>query len=230
MTSNVLETIRQALRSGPINSTESHPLEAERARLFFAEADRKKLIDLFAQRARSSGASVHVVGELNKLSETIGTIISDGERLAVDRPDVISERLGSGFLNQLKESYRTVVARQLDREEIFKINVAITPVDFAIAETGSIIISAGSDRSRMSSLTSDKHIALIWADQIVPDLMDLPAQFKRVFADNVPPGFTIISGPSKTADIEMNLVIGVHGPGELHLIVLLKGIAGNPPK
>jgi L-lactate dehydrogenase complex protein LldG len=60
------------------------------------------------------------------------------------------------------------------------------------------------------------HIVLLPADRIVPDLMDWTA----AYTDRpLPEGFTLITGPSKTADIELKLVVGVHGPSSLHVII-----------
>lgn len=220
MNNEVINRIRQALGSGPIASAERVEVRLEAARLFDSDLDRAKLVELFVERAGSSGASVHVLESADGLVDTIGKLIPADARTAVDRPDVINARLGCDLLERLGQTIQVVPAHQLDENEMFEIYAAITPVDFAVAETGSIIISAGEGRSRMVSLTAEVHVGLVWVDQIVPDLMDLSDQFAKSYPDGVPTGVNIITGPSKTADIEMNLVIGVHGPAELHLIVL----------
>jgi L-lactate utilization protein LutC len=62
------------------------------------------------------------------------------------------------------------------------------------------------------------HVAVAGREQILPDLFDLFDG--RLAADRLPASVSIITGPSKTGDIELRLVTGVHGPGEIHVVVI----------
>lgn len=100
--------------------------------------------------------------------------------------------------------------------------VGITGVTAALAATGSLIVESGAGRYRSASLLPDVHIALMRAEQILPDLESW-AEAQRAAAY---PAFrqasntTVISGPSKTADIAHQLVKGAHGPREVHVMIL----------
>jgi L-lactate dehydrogenase complex protein LldG len=101
-------------------------------------------------------------------------------------------------------------------DDLFGIDVAVTGAELGIAETGTVVLHAGPSQARRISLTAKMHIVLLPADRIVPDLMDWTA----AYTDRpLPEGFTLITGPSKTADIELKLVVGVHGPSSLHVII-----------
>jgi L-lactate dehydrogenase complex protein LldG len=104
-----------------------------------------------------------------------------------------------------------------DREGIFAADVGITGVDYLIGETGSVVLSARPDQPRALSLLPPVHIAVARCEQIVPDLFDLlqPETFS-----SLPSSLVLITGPSKTGDIELKLVTGVHGPGELHVVLI----------
>ena len=67
------------------------------------------------------------------------------------------------------------------------------------------------------SLVPMFHVAIVEASQILPDMVDL---FERLGRDGDRSNFVLISGPSKTADIEMTMVTGVHGPGIVHILLL----------
>ncbi len=95
--------------------------------------------------------------------------------------------------------------------DVWQADIGITLADFAIAETGSIVLSAGSQRARLASLTPPTHIALV--KEIVPTL-------EEAFARMTDRTSVIITGTSRTADIEGVLVRGVHGPKELIVIKL----------
>lgn len=103
-----------------------------------------------------------------------------------------------------------------DRDEPFDADVGITGVSCAVAETGSISVTSGQGRRRLASLAVPYHIAIVRAGQIVPDLLDWGVQA----GGDRPAVETLVSGPSKTADIELNLVIGVHGPGQEHIVIV----------
>jgi L-lactate utilization protein LutC len=101
------------------------------------------------------------------------------------------------------------------REPFFAADVGITGVVHLIAETGSLVVETGAG-PRSESLLPPVHIAVADRSQIVADLFDLfPAGGRAM-----PSCLTLITGPSKTGDIELKLVTGVHGPGEVHVILI----------
>ena len=102
------------------------------------------------------------------------------------------------------------------------VRVGITGVNAALAATGSLALESGAGRYRSASLLPDLHIALMRAEQILPDLESWQAAQER---DGYPAftsasNTTLISGPSKTADIGHELVKGAHGPREVHVLIL----------
>ena len=94
--------------------------------------------------------------------------------------------------------------------------VGLTGSSGAIAETGSLILAGGQGRPQAPSLLPPVHIALLERERIFPSL----AEFMRQPDIREFPSLVLVSGPSRTADIEMTLTIGVHGPGELHVFVI----------
>jgi L-lactate utilization protein LutC len=101
-------------------------------------------------------------------------------------------------------------------DAMFSADVGITSAAAAIAETGSLVCTSGPDCWRGLSLIPPIHVAVIRADQILPDLLD----WFSGPPEPLPANITLISGPSKTADIEGILITGVHGPGEVHVVVV----------
>ncbi len=101
----------------------------------------------------------------------------------------------------------------------FDADAGVTDVAGAIAEAGSLIYSSAPARGRGLMLAPPVHVAIVRADQIVPDLLDHMRDQRRHKPGDLPAGQCLITGPSKTADIEGVLVTGVHGPGKV--VVLL---------
>jgi L-lactate dehydrogenase complex protein LldG len=109
------------------------------------------------------------------------------------------------------------------RTAAFAADLGITGVDYLIAETGTLVTCTRSDNPRSPSLTSPVHLVVASRDQVLPDLFDLFARFAISSGPPLLPScLTLITGPSKTGDIELRLVTGVHGPGEV-LVVLVEG-------
>ena len=96
-------------------------------------------------------------------------------------------------------------------------DAGVTEVDYAVAETGTLVIRHRPEHGRLLSLVPFVHVAVIEPKAFLPDLIDL---FEVLSRDGVGSGVTMISGPSKTADIEMNVVTGVHGPNVVKAFVL----------
>ncbi|WP_026474598.1 LutC/YkgG family protein [Alkaliflexus imshenetskii] len=96
--------------------------------------------------------------------------------------------------------------------------VAVTGCDFLVARSGSVLVSSLSGKGRKVHVSAQTHIVLAGASQIRPFIRDAIASFKMKY-ENLPSWFTLITGPSRTADIEKTLVTGVHGPKRLIVFI-----------
>ena len=103
------------------------------------------------------------------------------------------------------------------RHELFAdIDAGLTTCDAALAETGSLVLTSGVKRPRLLSLVPPLHIAVVRSGDVYPRMADWMAAFD---VTRMPSNIILISGPSKSADIEQVLAYGVHGPKQL--VVLL---------
>jgi len=100
--------------------------------------------------------------------------------------------------------------------DIFGYEVGISTAQAGIAETGTLVLDSACERHRLVSLVPPVHIAIINASAIVETLGDALTLLQK---KEISPAITFITGPSRTADIELTLAIGVHGPQELYVIV-----------
>lgn len=105
------------------------------------------------------------------------------------------------------------------RDQFFAANIGISAVEYLIAETGTVVVTSGPDDPRSVSLLPPVHIAVAHREQLLPDLFDLFEAMQEKGLDALPAGMALITGPSKTGDIELKLVTGVHGPGEVHVVL-----------
>ena len=87
---------------------------------------------------------------------------------------------------------------------------------YGLADTGSVVLAASPEEPRARSLLPDVHITLLREDWILPGLDELFAALGK----DLPSALAIVTGPSRSADIEQKLAIGVHGPREVHVVLL----------
>ena len=92
----------------------------------------------------------------------------------------------------------------------------VSEASWGIAETGSVVLASSPEEPRSRSLLPWTHVSLLREDRVLADLDEL---FARV-RDDVPSALAIVTGPSRTADIEQTLMVGVHGPGDVHVVLL----------
>lgn len=104
------------------------------------------------------------------------------------------------------------------KDEVFNIDAGITSTYGAIAETGALILWSSKEEPRQMSLVPPIHIAVLQADKIYNTFLEVMQ--KENWANGMPTNVFLISGPSKTADIELTLAFGVHGPKELIVLVV----------
>jgi len=101
--------------------------------------------------------------------------------------------------------------------DIFSYDVGISTVQAAIAETGTLVLVSADERHRLVSLVPPVHIAIVDASRICETLGEALTLLRN--GRELSRAVTFITGPSRTADIELTLTVGVHGPQELYVIV-----------
>jgi L-lactate dehydrogenase complex protein LldG len=87
---------------------------------------------------------------------------------------------------------------------------------YALADTGSVVLAASPEEPRARSLLPAAHVTLVREDRILPGLDELLA----AVAGSLPSALAIVTGPSRSADIEQHLAVGVHGPGDVHIVLV----------
>ncbi len=187
------------------------PDDLEIARVIAPDDD---VVRVFLDRAAE--AKIHpyrVTDEKDLIDLVAGIVEKAGARSVLIPAEELPAR--EGVIARLKQGGVTLLDPD-DPDAAFDADVGITAVTAAVAETASICLTSGDRRRRLASLAVPVHVGVVRAEQILPDLLDWFAsdQTARTASE------VLVSAPSKTADIELSLVMGVHGPKEEHVIVL----------
>jgi L-lactate dehydrogenase complex protein LldG len=125
--------------------------------------------------------------------------------------------LESGWLEDMKEfSFDPVTT-----DDLAGCDASITLCEHLIARTGTIVLSSQQLSGRTTSVYAPIHICIAYTHQLVFDVSDSLAQFKKE-SDQLPSMISYATGPSRTADIEKTLVVGVHGPKEVYCFLVEK--------
>jgi L-lactate dehydrogenase complex protein LldG len=116
------------------------------------------------------------------------------------------------------------------RAAVAAADLGLTGVDLAVAETGTLVMMSGAGRPRTTSLLPTVHVAVFDRDALVESLEQVGLVLEA-WHDGEPPRergavINFITGPSRTADIELTLTRGVHGPKEVHAIFVEQGLGG----
>jgi L-lactate utilization protein LutB len=147
-----------------------------------------------------------------------------------DRPAQFSAALtalgGQVILPYSKEDVREAIKRIVrgrsvvttEAGDVTTAEVGINFADYALADTGSLVFLSESRESRLISLLPPVHVAVVAREKILSGLDELFTLVPQPVAQSS--AMVLITGPSRTADIEMRLVRGVHGPGEIHVIIV----------
>jgi L-lactate dehydrogenase complex protein LldG len=104
--------------------------------------------------------------------------------------------------------------------ELFDCDLGVTSAQWAVAETGTLVLESESERHRLASLVPPVHVAIIESRQIRRTLGEVLQVLSERGVDDLSRAVTFITGPSRTSDIELTLAIGVHGPAELYVIII----------
>ena len=192
-----------------------------------APYDKHELSHGFARMNTDQSSSVEICGQFKTSLEAV-----DGHCVIVQGDDGIVKALNQIVRGQYiaisdnPEVERLLHLTDLAIEElgiapnahdIFRFDVGISTVQAAIAETGTLVLDSARERHRFVSLVPPVHIAIVRASQIYRTLSDVLSLIRK--DKEISPAVTFITGPSRTADIELTLAIGVHGPQKLYVII-----------
>jgi len=201
---NILKKIRKAL-------TQTTPLPfpaGEGTSTVFKPVLQELEIEFGEQFSKLLGKFVYCV-DIEELETQLSTIISHNkwERIFFKENEVRSI-FSNSFLG--KSSY----------PDLATADAAITTCEALVARTGTIIMSTAQKSGRTTSVYAEIHICIAFTDQLVYDVKDGLQLIKERYAGRMPSLVTFATGPSRTADIEKTLVVGVHGPKEVYVFLV----------
>ena len=118
-------------------------------------------------------------------------------------------------------------SREQIRQASARADIGLTTADFAIAETGTLVLMSSQQQGRLASLLPHTHIAIVSEDALVPTFADVVKllRLRRLTSPDgrLPTNISLHTGPSRTADIEQTLHRGMHGPKDAHVILVSTG-------
>jgi L-lactate dehydrogenase complex protein LldG len=176
------------------------------------------LVEIFKQNLELVGGHCVIAQGDTEIARALTNIISDlqktnlrAQRIAIsDNP--IVERL-----MHLTDLEIEALAIAPNASDIFSYDVGISTTQAAIAETGTLVLVSADERHRLVSLVPPIHIAIVDASRICETLGEALELLRN--GRDLSRAVTFVTGPSRTADIELTLTVGVHGPQELYVIV-----------
>ncbi|QTA82128.1 Lactate utilization protein LUD domain-containing [Desulfonema limicola] len=208
----IFARLESAVQHGSFNISEPGKPE-------IPDLDKKQKIDLLKKNMEAVRTQVHVV-EKEKWIDILKNIIKDKNiNSLVYGPGT---EIGTVLEQSLGEYREKLIKYDRDIEDfksiIFESDAGITTTLGAAADTGALILWPDEKEPRLISLVPSIHIAVLKAENIYAGFSQ--AVEKQRWAEKMPTNALLISGPSKTADIELTLAFGVHGPKELIVLVL----------
>ena len=217
-----LQRVKEAVVEG--NRAGAAPKLPDRAGVGY-QGDGPDPVQRFCQELAAAGGTGYVAADTLAVMHTIQSILQthNARKILLSRGGVIERLNLPAKLQELGLDVKTLDDLQANPwEDLFAADVGITNVHRLIAETGTVVLASKPNEPRSASLLPPVHIALAERSQLLPDLFDLFDLFSPVstLSKTPPPScLSLITGPSKTGDIELKLVTGVHGPGEIHVIL-----------
>ncbi|MBM3727095.1 MAG: lactate utilization protein [Acidobacteria bacterium] len=165
----------------------------------------------FKERLEALAGRVHHVAQPEEALAIVQGIIGDKSTVASNAP--ILARCGITRLGNVQSGFTDAASL---KEASAQAEYGITSADFALAETGTLVMLSSHEEARMASLVPVRHIAVVETARLLSGLDELLGRLER--PNDQTASMVLITGPSRSADIEQILVRGVHGPGEVTVI------------
>ena len=205
----ILNKLRQAQQP----FTDRPPIENRRHMVPESNMTQDEMLAQFSDEAKKLGCYVYQLNQNDAFEQIMELLGDDKSILSWDEGHI-----PFNGLHKKLEAVGVSIAEYNDGQ----VRAGITGVTSAFAATGSLVLLSGAGRYRTASLLPDLHIAILTPDQMMPDFeaWQQAQQALGYPAFTKSSNTTIITGPSKTADIAQELIKGAHGPREVHIIIL----------
>ena len=204
----ILQRAREALGGGF-----EQPAAPPKARIVIPEIPREARIEPFFRAVSNLAGKTCLANSPAEVRAYVAALIGGGPAVASNTP--LLRECGIADLPGVQTGFRDLEAL---RQACASAAIGITSADYALADTGTLVMLSSAEEARMISLLPPVHIAIVPRVRILTGLDELLWMVPQ-------PGLStssmvLITGPSRTADIEQILVRGVHGPGEIHILVI----------
>ncbi len=220
------DEIMRSIRSHLATSSADIPLDQNSlsfdSRKFFPQTAATSVVEEFKRNLEAVDGHCLVVNDDPELAEVVKRI-AKGKKIAVSNATRLKKLIEDAELEQYAEADQGAPGLQSvqvvpSAKDLFNFDVGITSAQAGIAETGTLVLDSSVEQNRLVSLVPPIHIAILDASRIYATLGETLAALKNG-GKEVSPAITLITGPSRTADIELTLAIGVHGPQEIYVII-----------
>jgi L-lactate dehydrogenase complex protein LldG len=171
-------------------------------------------LELFRSALVGAGGRVSVVPDASAAATELARIATEFGARSVALSDGAFARTAAARLPPGMDTFDA----WSDRARLLDCDLGVTTAQYGIAETGTLVLVSTREQSRLASLVPPVHVAFLAADAILATLGQALGAVRGEGRE--PACITLVTGPSRTADIELTLVVGVHGPQELHVIVV----------
>jgi len=204
---NILKKIRKAL-------SESTPIpfpQSEGSHSVFQPSKQDLEIEFAEQFAKLQGKFVFCVDHKELTDQLNALVATQGWKTIFCREEKLGKTLQeNGFSGPISTK----------EADLGICEAAVTTCETLVARTGTIVLSSANPSGRTVSVYTPVHLCIAYTDQLVYDIRDALIGLKEKYQQRLPSLMTFATGPSRTADIEKTLVVGVHGPKQVYLFLV----------
>ncbi len=201
---NILKKIREAL-------SHSTPLpfpQSEGNQPVFPKLEQEPEVEFAEQFTKLQGKFIYCINQ-QELAFQLNSLV---KKQNWERVFCVEDKLIATVASQISD--------RIVKTDLANCDVSITGCEFLVARTGSIVMSTAQASGRTVSVYAPIHICIAFTNQLVYDLKDALQAVKDKYGNSPPSLISFATGPSRTADIEKTLVVGVHGPKEVYLFLV----------
>ncbi len=215
---NSRKKILNRLRQSKFVESKSSLPEFNDSDIFADYPSAGSLLDIFAKNFESLSGELIIVADINEAGQLIYNIVSESDnKKCLTHSSPLIDQLFAENKN-LSNYFERLNSKAINSKVFSGYEIGLTTADFLVARTGSIVLRSISAGGRRLSVLPPTHIVLAEKKQLVYSLDQV---FKNKLINSNSGSFaTIISGPSRTSDIEKQLVLGAHGPRRLITILI----------